>query len=79
MTNKEFIKKIDTGLRIYYYNADEIIDHAKKLVAVVEAASTVAKKLGLELDEDGNGAFYSTNCKYDVAALKTALKDLERE
>lgn len=73
MTNEDFINYAERCF------PNSVLKHAKKLAAVAEAASTVAKKLGLELDEDGNGAFYSTNCKYDVAALKTALEDLERE
>jgi hypothetical protein len=38
MTNDKFLEKIESALKVYYYNSDELINHAKKLLVVVNAA-----------------------------------------
>lgn len=36
MTNDKFLVKIESALKVYYYNYDELIDHANKLLAVAD-------------------------------------------
>lgn len=71
MTNEQFIKCLNI-LQTAVKNADsevmsQIVEHAKKLVAVAEAAKVIENYYW----------HYSEGDSVDI--FKTALKDLERE
>lgn len=71
MTNDKFLEKAESALKVYYYNADELIEHAKKLISVVNAARALKGDLDAA---DESPTHYSS---YFI--LTEALKNLERE
>ena len=65
MTNEEFMKKLNYLDSIVYTECNDIVNHAKKLVAVVEAIKNAKHDL--------EPMFVSTQ------KVVEALEDLERE